>query len=160
MLCLFWYSETTFSLKCCLTEMCQSSLWNYYLWVGYCIVFCVLPAQKHGRIDEGMGSSSSFVGGPGPSSVVLDYIKLHCTYLVASVFCPHGDTCRFVICLPLLRSYSGYLGAFQIFQIISSYFPFTYFSPNWCGIGETCTLGDSPFPVTSLVCTLGGEESE
>lgn len=78
-LCLFWYSETAFSLKCSAPVLrCTRPLS-----VGRLLhssVSCWLKGTR--RTDEGLGSSASSVGRSGFSCLFLDFInaKLHWTW--------------------------------------------------------------------------------
>lgn len=133
----------------------QSSLWNYYLWIGYCIVFCILPAQRHERIVEGLGNSSSFVEGPGLSSLP-DYIKLHYTWIqICLSLWGHLQFCNFLSSAKVLEwVLTGFKNISNNLFLLPLPLLFSKLVWYWWD------LDDSHFPVTSLVWVLSEEGSE
>lgn len=99
-------------------------------------LFCIPLAKGTGRIDEGLKSSASFIGGSGLSCLFLDFIECQTSLdLIWSVFCLCWDTCGCVIFLPPLRYYGGCSGLKNIFNIFSLLSPYPLLFPISCGTG-------------------------
>lgn len=155
---LFSYSETKFFLKFSSLILSSISLFHGATVCGFCIVLFSVSCYLKGMGKRiGLGSSAFF--GERSGLACFFWILLNAKLLLAwfPVFCLCGETFRFAIFLSLLRFWGRWLAALLRISDVFSLLLFTYFSPYWHGIGETClfflwlSLSYSSFGV----CVLG-----